>query len=98
MENGIEPKRTISLNWDDPWKKYEEKWRNNPRGEGKPLLYTDISRTERPKRKKSKSKVGKRRNHQDLKLPGVSLNKKSGELKVAHRYASIEEFQQSRKS
>ena len=27
-----------------------------------------------PKRKKSKSKVGKRRNHQDLKLPGVSLN------------------------
>ncbi|GIR29129.1 hypothetical protein CM15mP43_07530 [bacterium] len=28
-----------------------------------------------PKRKKSKSKVGKRRNHQDLKLPGVSLNK-----------------------
>ena len=20
MENGIEPKRTISLNWDDPWK------------------------------------------------------------------------------
>ena len=51
-----------------------------------------------PKRKKSKSKVGKRRNHQDLKLPGVSLNKKSGELKVAHRYSSIEEFQQSRKS
>ena len=23
MENGIEPKRTISLNWDDPWKKYD---------------------------------------------------------------------------
>ena len=56
MENGIEPKRTISLNWDDPWKKYEEKWRKNPRGEGKPILYTDISRTERPKRKKSKFK------------------------------------------
>ena len=24
MENGIEPKKTISLTWDDPWKKYEE--------------------------------------------------------------------------
>ena len=59
MENGIEPKRTISLNWDDPWKKYEEKWRKNPRGEGKPILYTDISRTERPKRKKSKFKKSK---------------------------------------
>ena len=56
MENGIEPKRTISLNWDDPWKKYEEKWRKNPRGEGKPLLYSDISRTERNRRKKSKFK------------------------------------------
>ena len=52
MENGIEPRRNILLNWDDPWKKYEEKWRKNPSGEGKPLLYTDISRTERPKRKK----------------------------------------------
>ena len=51
MENGIEPKRTISLNWDDPWKKYEEKWRKNPRGEGKALLYSDVSRTEHPKRK-----------------------------------------------
>ena len=56
MENGIEPKRTISLNWDDPWKKYEEKWRKNPRGEGKPILYTDISRTERPKEKNLSSK------------------------------------------
>ena len=45
MENGIEPKRTISLNWDVPWKKYEEKWRKNPRGEGKTLLFTDFSRT-----------------------------------------------------
>ncbi|MDP7335050.1 MAG: hypothetical protein QF832_18525, partial [SAR324 cluster bacterium] len=54
MENGTEPKRTISLTWDDPWKKYEERWRKNPRGEGKPLLYSDISRTERPRRKKSK--------------------------------------------
>ena len=56
MENGIEPKRTISLNWDDPWKEYEEKWRKNPLGEGKPLLYSDISRTERSRRKKSKLK------------------------------------------
>ena len=56
MENGTEPKRTISLTWDDPWKKYEEKWRKNPRAEGKPILYTDISRTERPKRKNLSSK------------------------------------------
>ena len=56
MENGIESKITISLTWDDPWKKYEERWRKNLRGEGKPLLYTDISRTERPKRKKPKFK------------------------------------------
>ena len=55
MENGNEPKRTISLNWDDPWKKYEEKWRKNPRGEGKPLLYSNISRTERTRRKKQNS-------------------------------------------
>ena len=56
MENGNEPKRTISLNWDDPWEKYEEKWRKNPSGEGKPLLYSDISRTERNRRKNSKFK------------------------------------------
>ena len=54
MENGTEPKRTISLTWDDPWKKYEEKWRKNPHGEGKPLLYSDISKTERPRRQKRK--------------------------------------------
>ena len=59
MENGKEPKRTISLTWDDPWKKYEEKWRKNPRGEGKPLLYSDISRRERLRRKKSKFKKSK---------------------------------------
>ena len=57
MENGTEPKRTISLTWDDPWKKYEERWRKNPRGEGKPLLYSDISRTERPRRKNRNSKI-----------------------------------------
>ena len=59
MGNGIEPKRTISLNWDDPWKKYEEKWRKNPRGEGKPLLYSDISRIEHTRRKKTKFKKSK---------------------------------------
>ena len=48
MENGVEPKRTISLSWDDPWKKYEERLKINPRGEGKALLYSDISRTEVP--------------------------------------------------
>ena len=56
MENGIEPKRTISLTSDDPRKKYEERWKKIPRGEGRPLLYSDISRTERPKRKKLKFK------------------------------------------
>ena len=59
MENGTEPKRTISLTWDDPWKKYEEKLRKNPRGEGKPLLYSDIPRTERTRRKKLKFKKSK---------------------------------------
>ena len=54
MENGIEPKRTISLTWDDPWKKYEERWKKHPRGEGKPLLYSGISRTERSRRSKPK--------------------------------------------
>ena len=38
MENGIEPKRTISLTWDDPWKKYEERWKKKPRGEGRPCF------------------------------------------------------------
>ena len=32
MENGIEPKRTISLTWDDPWKKYEEVEEASSRG------------------------------------------------------------------
>ena len=59
MENGKEPKRTISLTWDDPWKKYEERCRKNPLGEGQPLLCIDISRTERPRRKKAKFKKTK---------------------------------------
>ena len=59
MKNGKEPKRTISLTWDDPWKNHEERWRKNPRGEGKPLLYSDISRTERTRIKKTKFKKSK---------------------------------------
>ncbi|MBA4728884.1 MAG: 50S ribosomal protein L32 [Deltaproteobacteria bacterium TMED126] len=51
-----------------------------------------------PKRKKSKSKVGKRRNHQKIALPGLSQDKKSGELKVSHRYSSIEDYEESRKA
>ena len=38
-----------------------------------------------PKRKSSKSKVGKRRHNTKVNLPGLSREKKSGELKVAHR-------------
>ena len=59
MENGIEPKRTISLTWDDPWKKYEERWKKHPRGEGKPLLYSDISRIERPPEKQTEIQKNK---------------------------------------
>ena len=29
MEEGLEPKRNISLSWDDPWKKYEERRKKN---------------------------------------------------------------------
>ena len=73
MENGNEPKRTISLNWDDPWKEYEEKWRKNPLGEGKPLLYSDISRTERSRRKKSKLKKSKSFKHWRESMETLSL-------------------------
>ena len=30
MENGIEPKRTISLTWDDPWKNMKKGGRKSP--------------------------------------------------------------------
>ena len=50
MENGIEPQRTISLTWDDPRKKYEKKWKKKSCGEVRPLLYSDISRTERTRK------------------------------------------------
>ena len=39
--------KEISLTWDDPWKKYEERWKKKPR-RGKTFLYSDISRLERP--------------------------------------------------
>ena len=73
MENGKEPKRTISLTWDEPWKKYEERWRKNPRGEGKPLLYSDITRTERPRRKKPKFRKTKSFKQQCESMETLSL-------------------------
>lgn len=50
-----------------------------------------------PKRKTSRSKVGKRRNHQKIVLAGLSKDKRSGELKIAHRYNSIEDYEASKK-
>ena len=50
MDEGIEPQKTISHNWVDPWLKYEQRWKKKPRGE-KGLLYSDISRLEKPRRK-----------------------------------------------
>ncbi len=51
-----------------------------------------------PKRKSSKSKVGKRRNNTKVNLPGLSREKKSGELKVPHRYSSIDKYEESKKA
>ena len=51
-----------------------------------------------PKRKTSKSKIGKRRNHQKIVLSGLSKDKKTGEIKISHRYRTIEEYQASRKN
>ncbi len=50
-----------------------------------------------PKRKTSRSKVGKRRNHQKIVLAGLSKDKRSGELKISHRYSSIEDYEASKK-
>ena len=58
MEGIIEPKKIISLNWDDPWKKYEEKFKKNPKGEDA-LLVGDLPRTER-KRRKRKTRYSKK--------------------------------------
>ena len=51
-----------------------------------------------PKRKTSKSKIGKRRNHQKIVLSGLSKDNKTGEIKISHRYRTIEEYQASRKN
>ena len=51
-----------------------------------------------PKRKSSKSKVGKRRKNTKISLPGISKDKKSGEIKITHRYSSIEKYEESKKA
>ena len=54
MAGFSEPKKVISLSWDDPWKKYEERCQKNPKGENA-LLCSDIPRMERRRcRKKTK--------------------------------------------
>ena len=58
MEEISQPKKVISLSWDDPWKKYEERCQKNPKGENA-LLYSDIPRTERLRRRK-KTKYSKK--------------------------------------
>ena len=58
MEGISEPKKIFSLSWDDPWKKYEEKFKKNPKGEHA-LLVSDLPRTER-KRRKRKTRYSKK--------------------------------------
>ncbi len=58
MEGISEPKKIISLSWDDPWRKYEEKFKKNPKGEDA-LLVSDLPRTER-KRRKRKTRYSKK--------------------------------------
>ena len=58
MEGISEPKKIISLSWDDPWRKYEEKCKKNPKGEDA-LLVSDLSRSER-KRRKRKTRYSKK--------------------------------------
>ena len=58
MEGISEPKKIISLSWDDPWRKYEEKFKKNPKGEDA-LLVTDLPRSER-KRRKRKTRYSKK--------------------------------------
>ena len=57
MEGISEPKKIISLSWDDPWRKYEEKIKKNPKGEDA-ILVSDLPRTER-KRRKRKTRYSK---------------------------------------
>ena len=58
MEGISEPKKIISLSWDDPWRKYEEKIKKNPKGEDA-LLVTDLPRSER-KRRQRKTRYSKK--------------------------------------
>ena len=58
MEGISEPKKIISLSWDDPWRKYEEKIKKNPKGEDA-LLVSDLPRSER-KRRKRKTRYSKK--------------------------------------
>ena len=58
MEGISEPKKIISLSWDDPWRKYEEKFKKNPKGEDA-LLVSDLPRSER-KRRKRKTRYSKK--------------------------------------
>ena len=58
MEGISEPKKIISLSWDDPWRKYEEKIKKNPKGEDA-VLVTDLPRAER-KRRKRKTRYSKK--------------------------------------
>mgnify|MGYP001315642138 CR=1 FL=1 len=58
MEGISEPKKIISLSWDDPWRKYEEKSKKNPKGEDA-LLVSDLPRSER-KRRKRKTRYSKK--------------------------------------
>ena len=58
MEGISEPKKIISLSWDDPWRKYEEKIKKNPKGEDA-LLVSDLPRSER-KRCKRKTRYSKK--------------------------------------
>ena len=53
MENEFEPKRTISLIWDDPWKNTRKDGKRSPAVREDLCFYSDISRTERPKMKKT---------------------------------------------
>ena len=58
MEGISEPKKIISLSWDDPWRKYEEKIKKNPKGEDA-LLVSDLPPSER-KRRKRKTRYSKK--------------------------------------
>ena len=51
MEGISEPKKIISLSWDGPWRKYEEKFNKTPKGEDA-IRVSDLPRTERKRRKR----------------------------------------------